>query len=230
MAGVSLSGCRQTKRFFWQDEISSEFPLNGRYERCTRCWTNDEGHQKDAPMWRRLPAVLPDTAIAINRDELVVGQVVPRDVAMPEGSPVRLRIEVFPRRIKTNTDVWLLTVVLRNSSQPTQMSETREAALYQTYFEVVAEGGHLVKYPESQRRFAQLDPEEQSLSLLYRESSTMGNRTRMRCRLGRRTGASTDVVIRRCHAGGSNAEHDARHKGRRRQSYPALDADVSGTA
>jgi hypothetical protein len=164
----------QTKRFFWQDEISSEFPLNGRYERCTRRWTNDEGHQKDAPMWRRLPAVLPDTVIAINRDELVVGQVVHRDVVMPEGSPVRLRIEVFPRRIQNQDSVWLLTVVLRNSSQPTQTSETREAALYQTYFEVLAEGGHLVKYPESQRLFAQLDPEEQSLSLLYRESSTWG--------------------------------------------------------
>jgi hypothetical protein len=93
---------------------------------------------------------------------------------MPDGSPLRLRVEVFPRRIRNHDDVWLLTVVLRNSSQPTHGHEPREAALYQTYFEVVAESGRLDKYPESQRPFKQLDPEEQSLSLLYREAATWG--------------------------------------------------------
>src|SRR5262249_50624399 len=38
--------------------------------------------------------------------------------------------------------------------------------------EVEVERGGFEKYPESQRPFAQLDSDEQSLSLLYRESTT----------------------------------------------------------
>jgi helicase-like protein len=161
----------QARRFPWQDPASSEFPLNGRYEPCTRRWTDPEGRSKDAPMWRRYPGVLPNTEIAINRDEFVADKVVRRDLVMPEDSPVRLRVEVFPRQIQNQEDLWLLTVVLRNASQT---QEARKAALYQTYFEVLAEAGCFKKYPESQRPFAQLDPEEQSLSLLYRESGTWG--------------------------------------------------------
>ena len=162
------------KRFFWQEEADPEFPLNGRYEPCTRRWTDDEGHPKDAPVWRRVPAVLPDTTIAIEGNELVAGEVLHRDLEMPEGSPLALRLDVFPRRIRNQNGLWLLTVVLRNTSQPVPGREPREAALYQTYFEVLAERGQLEKYPESQRPFDQLDAEEQSLSLLYRESATWG--------------------------------------------------------
>ena len=93
---------------------------------------------------------------------------------MPDGSPVQLHLDVFPRRIPNQNGLWLLTAVLRNKSQPVPGREPREAALYQTYFEVVAERGQLEKYPESQRPFEQLDAEEQSLSLLYRESATWG--------------------------------------------------------
>jgi hypothetical protein len=160
------------KRFPWQDDTSPEFPLNGRYERSTRRWTDDAGRTKDAPIWRRVPAVLPDTVIAITRNDLVAGQVIRRDVLMPEGSPITLRVELFPRQIQNEQDVWLLTVVLRNSTQAIQ--DPHEATLYQTYFEVIPEHGSFAKYPESQRPFAQLDPEEQSLSLLYRESATWG--------------------------------------------------------
>lgn len=164
----------QTKRFFWQGEAAPEFPLNGRYEHCTRRWTDDEGHPKDAPVWRRVTAVLPDAAVVIRRDELTTGQVLHRTVTMPEGSPLTLQLDVFPRRLQHQDDVWLLTVVLRNTSQPTQGRDPKEAALYQTYFEIAAERGQLEKYPESQRPFEQLDSEEQSLSLLYRESATWG--------------------------------------------------------
>jgi hypothetical protein len=152
------------RRFRWQDGAAAEFPLNGRYERGTRRWTDDLGRTKDAPIWRRSPAVLPDTCIAITRNDLVAGQVIRRDVLMPEGSPITLRIELFPRQIQNEDDVWLLTVVLRNSTQAIQ--DPHEATLYQAYFEVVPEHGSFAKYPESQRPFAQLDPEEQSLSLL----------------------------------------------------------------
>lgn len=164
----------QAKRFSWQEEADPEFPLNGRYERRTRRWTDDQGHQGNAPVWRRLPAVRPDTTIAINGNELNAGEVLHRDLELPEGSPLALRLDVFPRQIRNQNGLWLLTVVLRNTSQPVPGREPREAALYQTYFEVVAERGQLEKYPESQRPFDQLDSEEQSLSLLYRESATWG--------------------------------------------------------
>ncbi|MBZ5680231.1 MAG: hypothetical protein LAO24_09015 [Acidobacteriia bacterium] len=162
------------KQLFWQGEVVPEFPLNGRYEKCTRRWTDDQGNAKDAPMWRRLPAVGPDTTVVISRDDLQSGQVVPRDVTMPTGSPIALRFELYPRRVQNADGVWLVTLVLRNSSQLAQGNDPREATLYQTCFEVVTEGGHFEKYPESQRPFSQLDSEEQSLALLYRESATWG--------------------------------------------------------
>lgn len=164
----------QSKRFFWQDEDSPLFPLNGRYERCVRRWTYEQGRPGDAPMWRRRPAVFPSTEIVINRNDLVPNQTIRHDVSMPEGSSVALRVEVFPRQPQHQPGVWLLTVVLRNSTQINQNQEPREAVLYQTYFEVSAEGGSLEKYPESQRPFSQLDADEQSLALLYRESATWG--------------------------------------------------------
>ena len=126
------------------------------------------------PSGADVPAVLPDTLITINGNELVAGKVLRQPVTMPEGSPLALQLDVFPRRIRNQNDLWLLTVVLRNTSQSGRGREPREAALYQTYFEVVAERGQLEKYPESQRPFDQLDSEEQSLSLLYRESATWG--------------------------------------------------------
>ena len=132
----------QAKRFFWQEPIDPEFSLNGRYEPCTRRWTDDEGHQKDAPAWRRVAAVRPDTTITIESNALVAGHVLHCDVTMPDGSPLALRLDVFPRRIRNQNDLWLLTVVLRNTSQPMQGREPRETALYQTYFEVVAERGN----------------------------------------------------------------------------------------
>lgn len=164
----------RAKRFFWQDEGTPNFQLNGRYERCTRHWTDDQGQPKDSPVWRRLPALAPDVAIEINRAELLADQVIQRDVTMPANSPIRLRVDVFSRRIQNQEGVWLLTVVLRNLSQPTQHYDSREIALYQTYFEIEAAGGYLVNYPESQRPFSQFDSEEQSLSLLYREARTWG--------------------------------------------------------
>ncbi|MGD9932850.1 MAG: helicase-related protein [Dehalococcoidia bacterium] len=63
-------------------------------------------------------------------------------------------------------------MVLRNTSRPSTTRDSRESALYQSYFEVIVEDGSIEKYPESQRPFDQLDSDEQSLLLLYRESAT----------------------------------------------------------
>ena len=164
----------QRRRFSWQAPSDAEFPLNGRYEPCTRRWHDEKGHLKDAPVWRRVPAVLPDAETTIDAGDLVDRQVFRRVVTIPEGSPLALRFDVFPRRVPNQNNLWLLTVVLRNTSQPVQGRVSREATLYQTYFEIVAERGQIEKYPESQRPFDQLDAEEQSLFLLYRESATWG--------------------------------------------------------
>jgi hypothetical protein len=161
------------RRFPWQGSDSAPFQLNGRYESCKRLWTDDQGRAKNEPMWRRHPAVLGGTEILIVRNELKDEQIIRRDVTMPKSSPISLRIEVFPRRMKEE-NTWLLTVVLRNSTPITGSREPHECVLYQTYFEVYAKGGELRKYPESERPFAQLDDEEQSLALLYRESATWG--------------------------------------------------------
>ncbi len=158
----------QNRRFNWQDEDSPPFPLNGRYEHCIRRWTDDKGQQREAPMWRRRSAVLPNTAIVIGCRELVADQPLFRDVTMPEDSPIILRVDVFARQIANKSGYWLVTVVLRNTTP------VDKAVLYQTYFEVSVEGGSLEKYPESQRPFSQLDSDEQSLALLYRESATWG--------------------------------------------------------
>ena len=162
-----------SRNFFWQPENTPPLQLNGRYEACTRRWT-DAGVAKTGPMWRRTPAVLPGAAVAIDRAELVHGRVVHKEVTMPQGSPIALRVEVFPRRLKGRENAWLLTVVLRNSTDPATVRNQHEAILYQTFFEVSVSEGDLEKYPESRRPFDQLDAEEQSLALLYRESATWG--------------------------------------------------------
>lgn len=164
----------QSRRFAWQPAASPPFPLNGRYESGKRRWADEQGRPKDGPVWRRRPAVLPGTEVVFHRTELVSGHAVRRDVTMPEASPLRLRVEVFPRRMQHDEDVWLVTVVLRNSARPEGERQARESVLYQALFEVATEGGRIEKYPESQRPFNQLDPEEQSLALLYRESATWG--------------------------------------------------------
>jgi hypothetical protein len=163
-----------SKRFLWQSPQSAEFQLNGRYERCTRKWSDEQGQQKDAPMWRRLPALRPDTSVAVRGDELVSGKPLPRKLLMPEGSSISLSVEIYPRRLQNADGAWLITAVLRNTSQPTQADQTKETTLYQSYFEISAEDGHLERYPESQRPFSELDKDEQSLALLYRESRIWG--------------------------------------------------------
>jgi hypothetical protein len=164
----------QSRRFSWQAEESPPFPLNGRYELCMRRWTDGNGRGREARIWRRLPALLSDAEMTVGRSELVSGQVIRKDVTMPEGSPLTLRLEIFPRQIQGHINIWLLTVVLRNSTAPSHMRQPLESVLYQTFFEVKVAGGQFEKYPESLRPFAQLDPEEQSLSLLYREFATWG--------------------------------------------------------
>jgi len=100
--------------------------------------------------------------------------IVIRSVLMPDASPIELRVDVFRRAVTDRPDTWLLTAVLRNCTIVRPNQEAHEAVFYQTYFEVSVENGCFQKYPESQRPFDQLDEDEQSLALLYRESATWG--------------------------------------------------------
>lgn len=161
------------RRFHWQENASRAFSLNGRYEACKRRWTDEMGRAQEGPMWRRIPAVGSDCNVVFHRNELTPGKPIRRDVAMPVKSPLKLRIEIFPRYREAD-NVWLITVVLRNTSATSSAQKVHESILYQSYFEVVAENGGIQKYPENQRPFDQLDEEEQSLALLYRESATWG--------------------------------------------------------
>ncbi|HUS89948.1 MAG TPA: hypothetical protein VMW91_11420, partial [Desulfosporosinus sp.] len=164
----------QSRRFFWQAEDAPPFMLNGRYEQCIRRWTDSNGREREAPVWRRLPALLPDTGVTIGHSELVSGQVIRKDIVVPEGSPLALRIEAIPRHLEDQENLWLLTVVLRNTTNLSEQQRSREPVLCQTFFEVKIYGGSLEKYPDSHRPFEHLDPDEQSLALLYRESATWG--------------------------------------------------------
>lgn len=171
-----------SRRFSWQEESDLPVPLNGRYERCKRRWTNKLGRSCEADIFRRLPALAEGTVVEINNVDLEHGKKISRDVAMPAGSPIALRIEVFPRKLRDGDGVWrgvwLATAVLRNvtksSSGQDVQSGNRAAILYQTFFEISTSKGSLKPYPESHRPFDDLDSEERSLALLYRESATWG--------------------------------------------------------
>ena len=173
--GCVLVRLPQEIQFNWQDAAAAAaFPVNGRYEACTREWTEEDGQPRNAPMWRRRHGVRPDTLVSIDESNLESGTVYREDLNMPDGSPIALRLEVFPRRLRSDDNTWLLTVVLRNSTQLAGGREPREAVLFQTFFDVSVKGGKLKEYPESERPLNQLEEEEQSLALLYRESATWG--------------------------------------------------------
>jgi hypothetical protein len=171
-AGEVVIRLPQSRSFSWQQEDASPFAVNGRYEACTRRWKDEHSQDKDGPMWRRRPAVGPNAEVRFPRSDFVSGRTLRSDVSMPTASPLKLSVEVFPRQV--GDDIWLLTVVLRNSSEYDGEREPRELVLYQTHFDVKVEGGRFERYPESRRPFDQLDQEEQSLALLYRESATWG--------------------------------------------------------
>lgn len=159
------------RRFVWQAADSVPFALNGRYEKGMRRWADDKGMPREAPVWRRVPALPVETQVAIPRRELFHGKKVSRDLVVVPGAPLALRIEAFPRKVRHADDTWLITVVLRNVTAR-EHAGSKEAVLYQSYFDVSVTGGAIEKYPESERPFDKLDEEEQSLALLYRESAT----------------------------------------------------------
>jgi len=161
----------RSRHFPWQENDARPFPVNGRYEECKRRINIDGRAPAKGPAWRRLPAFAEGTLVTVSGGELATGKPISRRISMPEGSPITLTVDLYPRVLANAADRYLVTVVLRNRKQASSEGN-REATLFQAYFEVTVKGGALERYPESQRPFVQLDPEEQSLLLLYRESAT----------------------------------------------------------
>lgn len=159
------------KRFFWQPVNDSPFPVNGRYEQCIH---RAPDGQENPSVWRRYPCFNPDTKITVSANELQNRQVIIKDIELPEGSPgnMLLVLKVYPRRVPEQDDCWLLTVVMQNTSGSGLQQQHHAATLYQAFFEVTVRAGGFVAYPESSRGFSELDEDEQSLALLYRDSST----------------------------------------------------------
>ncbi|WP_418117928.1 helicase-related protein [Variovorax sp. 350MFTsu5.1] len=161
-------------RFSWQEQDDAAFPVNGRYEKCGRRWIDDKGRDRRDTVWRRNSAVGGGVVVEFSAAELASGTPIKRDVVLPVGSPVRLRLDCFPRAMKGKQGQWLITLVLRNTSVLPEGGEEKESILFQSFFEVTADRGTILPYPESTRSFESLDKDEQSLALLYRESAIFG--------------------------------------------------------
>lgn len=164
----------QKRSYPWQG-CSEDFPVNGRYERC-RMLSQRDGRQVEGECWRRRPAVNDQTIIEINVSDMTSHKVIKRVIDKKEDNPIDLQIEVFPRRMALlGEHCWLFTVVLKNITPRRVERSLTEETLFQSYFEVsTTEPGKLIRYPESVRTFSELDFEEQSLNLLYREAATWG--------------------------------------------------------
>lgn len=159
-----------TKKFFWQLPEADAFPVNGRYEPCTKV-TLREGKEHPTEAWRRVPATTEDTHERFLLASLKPGRTESRNLTLPGG--LDLQIQVFPRRMHGK---WIITCVLRNQLDANNLKsklERVQGVLFQACFEVrVQHGATFSRYPEGVRPFAQLDDDEQTLALLYRDEAT----------------------------------------------------------
>lgn len=172
-SGLLIVHLPQEFRFSWQNEDEPPFQVNGRYEPARRTFVSEKGRSQPQQIWRRLPAVPPNTQVEIPADKLLAGQLLTRKVQTSGNPDLSLYLDVFPRVWnKSRPDSLIVTVVLRNRSDVKNKLDEQRLNLFQTFFSVSVNKGVFEKYPEPTRSFEKLDFEEQSLSLLYRDSST----------------------------------------------------------
>ncbi|MCE9940695.1 MULTISPECIES: helicase-related protein [Serratia] len=158
------------KKFFWQLPEAAAFPVNGRYEPCIKVTSKENGEHR-AEAWRRVPATTVATCERFLLASLKPGKTESRSLSLPGG--LALQIQVFPRRMHGK---WIVTCVLRNQ-QDAQVAKSKadqiRSILFQAYFQVRVQGGAVFsRYPEGVRPFEQLDDDEKTLSLLYRDQAT----------------------------------------------------------
>lgn len=165
-SGRLLVRLPRNKRFDWQTREEPPFELNGRYRK-----TQLEGVAEwSRTGWRRQPAVPDDCAVHFAAAELRTLRLLSKFVPVETGNPLKLLVEAVARVQRDGS--LLVTVVLRNRTPARSREEIEAGSLFQTHFEVSAEGGHLLPYPESPVPFSRLDPDEQSLAMLYRDDET----------------------------------------------------------
>jgi len=159
------------RRFVWQQE-NREFPVNGWYRKVQH---GAAGAVANREAWARMPLRDDDCQIEINAGEFANNPAIPREVPVADGCPLRLRLEVFPRRHPHHGDhagQWLVTVVLRNMTPANDNIPDMSRILFQTLFEVAVVEGRFLPYPESRVAADRQDPDERSLALLYQDFRT----------------------------------------------------------
>ena len=157
------------RKFFWQEEESDDFQLNGYYEPGRRIWNDENGKKFDSGIWRRKYAASENSKVTFNVKEFSKNN--PKQVLeLSDGCPIKLTVQIFPRKLEGENNKWIFTVVLKNTSDESQNQDHRLTTLFQSFFIVNVFKGRFVPYPESQRSIEDHDPSEQSLSMLYRES------------------------------------------------------------
>lgn len=158
--------------FNWQERNGTPFEVNGWYEAC-KVQSIEKKEAREA--WRRRPAVSADSFVEIKSSEFVDRKVLDRPISMASGCPIRLIAQIYPRKHNDGDGCWLITVVVRNTTDLLATfteKEKKERILFQSYYQITLTGGDFITYPESQRPFERLDQDEKSLALLYRDSGT----------------------------------------------------------
>jgi hypothetical protein len=165
------------RRFTWQEEDRA-FPVNGWYRPLRRrvSGATEADRPREFDAWARCPAMPPAAEVRVPVAELRERRVVRRDVAVAEGCPLRLRLELYPRKDEApgRSDHWLFTVVLRNVTPEDEQTSVTSRILFQSYFEVAVENGVFRPYPESRLVSEMQDEDERSLALLYADFATWG--------------------------------------------------------
>jgi len=160
-----------SKQFFWQSQFDEPIQLNGIYKKGEKTVIAD-GKSNSFPAWLRSPATTQNSSVRFSINKFKPGQKFEEYLPLPESSPLKLKIEVFPRKF---SDKWIVTVVLRNVANVLEQT-TKEMkitnTLFQSFFEVRTENTSFSRYPEGVRPFEDLDNDEQTLALLYQDSAT----------------------------------------------------------
>lgn len=159
------------KRFFWQEEESAPFLVNGVYEPCKTIRTGSDGSEsgKDRVDWRRKPALESEKVWSFSIGEILRKRLTRHELTLTNG--IQLQLDLYSRQSSGHR---IITVVLRNKQNAAGKSRQSiiEQTLYQVCFEVeVCNGAAFSEYPSGRGANRELDDDESTLQLLYRKSA-----------------------------------------------------------